>query len=105
MNAQAQPSFPSNYRVEVSGWDSTENFFLENALLYWNGNVQELALRLQLREGSVIFVRLLQPFRGDENFPVPYVVSKVLADGAGGKNSVSIMRLHPRPTNRPKIAA
>jgi hypothetical protein len=101
MSAQAQQPVVTNYRVEVSGWDSTESFFLENTLLYWNGTAQELSLRCHLREGTVVFVRLLQPFGSDENFPVPYVVAKNLPLEIDQRFSVSITRLHPKPTYRP----
>jgi hypothetical protein len=101
MSAQAQQALPTHYRVEVSGWDSTESFFLESTILYWNGTAQELSLRPHLREGSVVFVRLVQPFSNEENFPVPYVVAKNLPVEIDGRFSVSISRLHPKPTYRP----
>ena len=90
----------TNYQVEVSGWDSRESFFTEKTLLYWNSRGQEIPLRSRLREGAVLFVRLLQPFENEENFPVPYVVSKTLPVELDGRVPVSISRLHPRPSYR-----
>ncbi len=90
----------SNYRVEVSGWDATEAFFLENTILFWDSTKQEISLRSRLREGTVIFVRLLQPFSSEENFPIPYVVSKNLPMEIDGRITVSISRLHPTPSYR-----
>jgi hypothetical protein len=96
-----QPS--SSYRVEVSGWDATQAFFLENATLHWTAVGQEIALRARLREGKVIFVRLLQPFEPEENFPIPYVVSKNLPVEIDGRSTVAITRLHPTPSYRKSI--
>src|ERR1700693_2189963 len=39
------------YRVEVSGWDAKESFFVEKTLLDWEGEgKKEIALRNSLRE-------------------------------------------------------
>jgi hypothetical protein len=47
-------------RVEISGWDSNENFFVEKTLLSWEekGSVYVL-LRTALNQGSMVFVRML----------------------------------------------
>jgi hypothetical protein len=91
---------PSNYRVEVSGWDAMETFFLEKTVLYWDAAGHQLSLRARMREGTVVFVQLLQPFENEENFPVPYVVAKNLPVEMDGRVSVSISRLHPKPSFR-----
>jgi hypothetical protein len=91
---------PSNYLVEVSGWDATEAFFFEKTVLYWNTEGQEISLRSRLREGSVVFVRLLQPYASEENFPVPYVVARNLPVEIDGRCTASISRLHPKPSFR-----
>ncbi|HTZ76115.1 MAG TPA: hypothetical protein VMB47_19520 [Candidatus Aquilonibacter sp.] len=95
---------PSNYRVEVSGWDAAEAFFLEKAVLHWNTSGQEISIRSRLREGTVVFVRLLQPFESDENFPVPYVVSRNLPVEIDGRSTVAISRLHPKPSYKQTAA-
>jgi hypothetical protein len=84
------------YRVEVSGWDAAEAFFSEKTALYWSDGGHETALRSRLREGVVIFVRLLQPFGTDENFPVPYVVTRNLPVGFDDCTTVAIAKLHPK---------
>ena len=94
----------ANYRVEVSGWDAAEAFFLEKTVLYWNTSGQEISLRSHLREGTVVFVRLLQSFESEENFPVPYVVSKNLPVEIDGRSSVAICRLHPKPSYKQAAA-
>jgi len=89
---------PSSYRVEVSGWDQIESFFMETALLHWDGNNRHhLLIRARLRADSVIFLRLLQPISSDDNFPVPYVVSKLLSIEMDGRTNLLITRLHPKP--------
>lgn len=95
----------SNDRVEVSGWDAAESFFMEKTILYWNKTHQEIVLRPRLREGTMVFVRLTQPFEGEENFPVPYVVTKNLPIEIDGRTTVSIARLHPKPSYRQEVEA
>ena len=90
----------TSYRVEVSGWDATESFFFEKAALYWDDAGQQVCLNARLREGTVVFVRLLQPFTSQENFPVPYIVSKTLPTEVAGRAAVLISRLHPKPSYR-----
>lgn len=52
----------SLYRVEVSGWDHEQAFFVEKAELEWSEESgKQLALGHSLSEGAVVFVRLLQP--------------------------------------------
>ena len=90
----------TSYRVEVSGWDATESFFFEKAALYWDDAGQQVCLDARLREGTVVFIRLLQPFASQENFPVPYMVSKTLPTEVAGRASFLISRLHPKPSYR-----
>lgn len=92
------------YRVEVSGWDAAQAFFSENTVLYWSAGGHELALRSRLREGAVIFVRLLQPFGTEENFPVPYVVTKNLPMAFDDRTTVAITKFHPKPSYRQSAA-
>jgi len=63
----------ASYRVEVSGWDSSQSFFVEKADLEWSDSGEKLVvLRHELREDSILFVRLLQPLSPDRSHPVPY---------------------------------
>ena len=55
-------------RVEISGWDSSENFFVEKAVLHWESDgTREVRFRSMVRPGSVVFVRLLLPVFDSEN--------------------------------------
>ena len=59
--------------VEVSGWDEDEVFFVERSELGWDdyaGN--HVTLTRMLSEGSIIFVRPIQPMAMHRANPVPY---------------------------------
>ncbi|HXZ13183.1 MAG TPA: hypothetical protein VEG64_12400 [Candidatus Sulfotelmatobacter sp.] len=87
----------SSYRVEVSGWDASENFFVEKTVLDWRGEGKKrIALKSKLREGSVVFVRLLQPLANKNNFPIAYQAAEVGARDNSGRVPVSLERLRPR---------
>ena len=61
------------YRVEVSGWDAKENFFVEKTSLDWKEREgKTVALHVAVRVDSVLFVRLLRPLGGGADFPVPH---------------------------------
>lgn len=66
------------YRVEVSGWDSSRSFFVEKADLAWSESGEKLvALRHETGDGTILFVRLLQPISPDRSHPVPYTAEPV----------------------------
>jgi len=74
----------SSYRVEVSGWDTFEKFFVEKTIVDWcPGEKREIRTCRTLREGSVVFVRLLQPFAKPGGFPIAYKALVVKKDAAG----------------------
>jgi hypothetical protein len=55
-------SYQDSYRVEVSGWDAKESFFIEKTALEWTPEDKKaIMLRAPIRTGSIVFVRLLQP--------------------------------------------
>lgn len=86
----------SSYRVEVSGWDASDAFFVEKTTLDWSGgDEKEINLRSTLREGAVVFVRLLQQFGKADSFPIAYRAASVKT-GDNGRTLVQLARLHPR---------
>jgi hypothetical protein len=86
----------NSYRVEVSGWNASEKFFVEKTTLTWGaGEKKEITLLCSLREGSVVFVRLLQLFAKGNHISVPYQAASVTKDAAG-RTSVQLVRLLPR---------
>ena len=45
-----------SYRVEVSGWDAKENFFVEKTTLEWKPeDKKSMLLRADIRPGCIVF--------------------------------------------------
>lgn len=92
---------PGHYRVEVSGWDAKENFFVEKTYLQWKEPAgKTISLRSPVQAESILFVRLLRSLGGGTSFPVPYRAVRVapVANEVGA--IVSVERLHPRAALR-----
>jgi hypothetical protein len=67
--------FPAvrRYRVEVSGWDDLQNFFVENCDLLWTEESgKRVTLHRKLTRNAILFVRLLDPEQEDRAHPVVY---------------------------------
>ena len=90
------------YRVEVSGWDKNQAFFVEKSELQWNEETgKQVALNSAVTDGSVVFLRLLQPLSPDRTQPVPYEVE--LVDTApDGQRQFRLHAVSPR-TEAPAI--
>jgi hypothetical protein len=59
--------------VEVSGWDEDEVFFVERSELAWDDYAgKHVTLTRMLSEGSIIFVRPIQPMAMHRANPIPY---------------------------------
>jgi hypothetical protein len=86
----------SSYRVEVSGWDAAEKFFVEKTMLDWHGGEQkEINLQVSLREGCVLFVRLLQPTAVLKSIPIAYEAAKLTKKDAHGGTRVCLAQITP----------
>lgn len=86
----------SSYRVEVSGWDTSDAFFVEKTMLDWSGgDRKEISLGSVLLEDAVVFVRLLQQVGKVDSVPIAYRASGVKT-GENGRTIVQLARLHPR---------
>lgn len=89
-------SFPTTYRIEISGWDQAEDFFVEKTELDWSEQRgKRVHLRHSLRPGTLVFVRLLHPTAG-QNPPVAYQVEKVSPADPSGISEVHLAQLTPR---------
>jgi hypothetical protein len=86
------------YRVEVSGWDTKENFFVEKTSLDWKEREgKTVALHVAVRVDSVLFVRLLRPLGSGADFPVPHRAVKVAErDQDASCKDVRLEQLQPR---------
>lgn len=90
----------SSYRVEVSGWDESDAFFVENTMLDWGGgDKKEISLRPTLCEDALVFVRLLQEYGKVDSFPIAYRAVSVMT-GKNGRTIVQLARLKPRASFR-----
>jgi hypothetical protein len=59
--------------VEVSGWDEDQVFFVERSELGWDEYAgKHVTLSRMLSEGSIIFVRPIQPTALHRANPIPY---------------------------------
>jgi hypothetical protein len=85
------------YCVEVSGWDARENFFVEKTSLDWaREGRKEISLNSPLRNGCVVFVRLIQSMTQGNNFPVAYEAVTLDEKNSLGRARVSLQPLRPR---------
>jgi hypothetical protein len=74
----------SLYRVEVSGWDMDEMFFVEKTEIAWDEETgKRVKLRRPLRKGSVVFVRLLQSSSVERAYPMAYEVDPLKGEQNG----------------------
>jgi hypothetical protein len=82
----------SRYRVEVSGWDKHQTFFVEKSELEWNEESgKQVALSHKVPDGAVVFLRLLQPMSTNRSLPVAYE-AEFLSVSPNGQHQ---FRLHP----------
>lgn len=94
-----------NYRVEVSGWDSKENFFLETTTLEWKpDDKKSMLLRSDIRPGCIVFVRLLQPLATAASFPIAYEALMSAEKDPNGIARISLERLRPRASYKETFA-
>jgi len=84
------------YRIETSGWDQSNEFFVEECTMDWSeSSVKKVTLRHQIEEGTALFVRLISPSAGGESFPVVYRAKSVGPAQADGRREVEIEETRP----------
>jgi hypothetical protein len=105
MDSNLNVNGEDTYRVEVSGWDSKENFFVEKAVLEWKpDDKKSMLLRADIRPGCIVFVRLLQPMATAASFPIAYEALTSAARDDAGAARVSLERLRPRASYKETFA-
>ena len=88
----------SVYRVEISGWDMNEQFFVERTALEWNvGGRKTVLLHQRARQGSLLFIRLLENSAALASFPVAYRVREVREQEAGTAFELILSQVWPVP--------
>lgn len=97
MPTTTQDPTTTTYRIEVSGWDKNDSFFVESADLEWS---EESGKRVRMlhdvRNGAVVFVRLVQGPIPANSYPVPYQVEAVQTSSNGSAREFRLIQLHPR---------
>ncbi|MBI3663445.1 MAG: hypothetical protein HY234_10405 [Acidobacteria bacterium] len=100
-----QSNTVSRYCVEISGWDVEENFFVERTDLEWfEEHGKRVALRKPVREGSLVFVRLLEPADAQTAFPVAYKAGCVEKRQNNGPFEISLIKMWPRSRRGPVMS-
>jgi hypothetical protein len=72
------------YRVEISGWDDKQEFFVEKADLEWaEDSGKQVLLVHPVEPHALLFIRLLDPTSSDRACPVPYQAELVQREAQG----------------------
>jgi len=86
------------YRVEVSGWDENEAFFVEKSDLSWDEFAgKHISLERMLPDGAMVFVRTLHAEGSLQAPPVVYKVEFIGCDPDGHHQS-RLSEVQPRYT-------
>ncbi|MHB8527357.1 MAG: hypothetical protein ACYDD2_14540 [Candidatus Acidiferrales bacterium] len=87
----------SSRRVEISGWDLSENFFVEKATLSQCGDGSRRALlHTPLRVGALVFVRATDEPSAERTIPVTYQVATINGRYASGGREVQLTQRRPQ---------
>ncbi|MHB8412882.1 MAG: hypothetical protein ACYDDI_13180 [Candidatus Acidiferrales bacterium] len=93
----AQGTEGSSCRVEISGWDLSDNFFVEKAMLSRCGDgSRRVLLHTPLRVGALVFVRTTDEPSAERTIPVTYQVATINGRYASGGREVQLMQRRPR---------
>jgi hypothetical protein len=91
MISGTQYPITSKYRVEVSGWNKTQAFFVEKSELEWSEESgKQLSLSHAVPDGAVVFLRLLPCLSMDRSDPVAYAMEFVETTPAGQQRDATI---------------
>ncbi len=91
----------ASYRVEVSGWDTQDVFFVEKTTLEWDeSGGKRVLLRSPVATGAVVFVRLMDP-SGRQAIPVAYHVLGVGRSDGHGAYEIQISPVRQNRDDQP----
>ena len=103
MSLSARFPVASLYRVEVSGWDKSQTFFVEKSEFEWSEDFgKHLTLSTAVPDGSVVFLRLIQPLTADRSQSVPYE-TEFLSVTPDGQNQFRLHPVNPRTVHRRSV--
>ena len=84
------------YRVEVSGWDLNEQFFVERTALQWGqGDQRTVLIRQRVRQGALVFIRLLEAEAPSRCFPVAYRARQITERENGALYELALSQVWP----------
>ena len=88
----------SAMRVEISGWDLSEQFFVERGILRSEEEVEQkkLTIHRQVRVGGLVFLRLLDNTQPGMAFPVAYRVRELRPEESPGAFEIYLRQMWPR---------
>jgi hypothetical protein len=90
---------PATYPIEISGWNVDSEFFVERADLRWNElGEKRVSLRQTVRDGSVVFVRLVTPKADSPAVPIAYQAQLLADQRSRGAIEMKLVPCRPRVT-------
>ena len=88
------------FRVEISGWDDSEQFFVERGALQWGqGEKRRVLIRRRVRPGALVFIRLLQDSAASRTFPVAYRARQIRECDGGSSFELTLSQVWPTDRN------
>ena len=96
---------PAPYPVEISGWDSNEDFFVEMTDLEWSEEEKTIHVHHPVQQGALLFIRLVGISVRDGVCPVAYEAAAVKFQPQLLTYEISLRQILPRqhPYPTPKI--
>jgi len=95
MTSLARNTTVSVFRVEVSGWDKHEAFFVEKAELQWSAlSGKQIALTSAVPDGAVVFLRPFPGLGTNRSASVAYQ-TEFVGTAPDGRFCVRLHTLHP----------
>jgi hypothetical protein len=96
---------PAPYAVEISGWDSNKDFFVEMTDLEWSEEEKIIHVQHPIQQGALIFIRLVGISVREGVFPVAYEAAAVKFQPLLLTYEISLKQILPRqhPYATPKI--
>jgi hypothetical protein len=68
---------PPSFKVEISGWDLNEDFFVEKTELEWTEEVKTIHVQHSVQQGTLVFIRLMGSSIVEVSCPVAYEAAAV----------------------------
>ncbi len=94
-----------SHRVEISGWDEKEDFFVESAEMECQeAQAMHVSIHRPVREGALVFVRLLEQFDAPTAMPVAFRAGSVEKAMSKGHFDIALVKMRPTRRNCPRVS-